>query len=85
MEISKNVLRSVYDVSKVIWRQKTISRPDFGSKWSSQKTYLEVSTTPLKWSRHEKIISRAFFGSKMKFSKNIFRSVYDASKVILKT
>ena len=84
MEISKNVLRSVYDVSKVIWRQKTISRPDFGSKWSSQKTYLEVSTTPLKWCKYKKAICRAVFGAEMKSLESILRHMYNASKVIKK-
>ena len=39
-EISKNVLRSVCDVSKVILIQKTISKAVFGSKMKVSKNVL---------------------------------------------
>ena len=40
MEFSKNVVRSVYDASKVISTQKTISKALFGSEMDFSKNVL---------------------------------------------
>ena len=50
-------------------------------KRSSEKTYYKVCATPLTWFKDKKNFWSSF-DSKVEISKNVLRSVYDASKVI---